>query len=440
MRYLTTLLILLFLLTNPLLAQGHLESSNNLSRKLEYQLCEADSLVSSWVDSGLIPGAVLLVSKNGETLLNKAYGWSQLYAYGKGQYRDKSPTTNSLQELDAAIPMSTNTRFDLASVTKVMATTFAVMLLADQDLLDLDAPIFTYLEDFRGREKDRITIRHLLTHRSGLQQWQPIYYQASNAQESYEVIRNLPLEWKVGEDYHYSDLGFMLLGMIVEEITGDRLDHYLADQLYSPLGLTSTGFMPKQPNDKAKESVRSASTSHGNPYEYRMVHDLDFGYEYSGNPNEWNDWRLYTLSGEVNDGNSHHAFSGVAGHAGLFSDAKDLNSLLNLLIHKGIYDGKRYLNTETVEMFWNPQQEPLGWQKSEISNTVIYSHSGFTGTVVASAPRERLSIVLLTNRQNKGLTGNDHYQSLTILEQELLKILTSYLASDSRSISQSLEK
>ena len=78
-----------------------------------------------------------------------------------------------------------------------MATTFAVMLLVDQGLLDLDAPIFTYLGDFRGREKDRITVRHLLTHRSGLQQWQPIYYQASNSQESYEVIRDLPLGWKV---------------------------------------------------------------------------------------------------------------------------------------------------------------------------------------------------------------------------------------------------
>ena len=431
MRSFTTLLILLFLLANPVSAQGRLESSNDLSRKLEYQLCGADSLVSSWVDSELIPGAVLLVSKDGEILLNKAYGWSQLYAYGKGQYRDKSPTTNSLQKLDEAIPMSTNTRFDLASVTKVMATTFAVMLLVDQDLLDLDSPIFTYLGDFRGREKDRITVRHLLTHRSGLQQWQPIYYQASNTQESYEVIRDLPLGWKVAEGYHYSDLGFMLLGMIVEEVTGDRLDYFLIDQLYSPLGLTNTGFMPKQMEGVGKDEVPFASTSHGNPYEHRMVHDLDFGYVYDGDPNQWNDWRWYTLTGEVNDGNSYHAFSGVAGHAGLFSDSEDLNTLLNLLIHGGTYNGKHYLKSETVDMFWNSYGGALGWQIFEPSNTMIFSHSGFTGTFVAAVPEEKLSIVLLTNRQNKGLRADGYYEELEALDQELLEILTSRFPSPS---------
>lgn len=427
MRSFTTLPTLIFLLANPVSAQDHPESSNDLSEELEYQLHGADSLVSSWVDSEIIPGAVLLVSKSGETLLHKAYGWSQLFSYGEGQYKDNSPTPNSLQKLDVPIPMLTNTRFDLASVTKVMATTFAVMLLVDQGLLDLDAPIFTYLEDFRGKEKDRITVRHLLTHRSGLQQWQPIYYQASNAQESYEVIRDLPLEWKVGEGYHYSDLGFMLLGMIVQEVTGDRLDNYLADQLYSPLGLTSTGFIPKPMENKEEQGVEFASTSHGNPYEHRMVHDLDFGYTYRRDPNQWNDWRLYTLTGEVNDGNSYHAFSGVAGHAGLFSNAEDLNRLLNLLNHNGTYGRKRYLDIGTVEMFWNAHKGPLGWQISETSNTAIYFHSGFTGTFVASAPAERLSIVLLTNRQNKGLTENGRYAELATLEQELLQTLTSDL-------------
>ncbi|HIF39202.1 MAG TPA: hypothetical protein EYQ69_08385, partial [Gemmatimonadetes bacterium] len=136
-------------------------------------------------------------------------------------------------------------------------------------------------------------------------------------------------------------------------------------------------------------------------------------------------WRSYTLIGEVNDGNSYHAFSGVAGHAGLFSNAVNLKSLLNLLIHRGVHDGKRYLESETVELFWNSHEKPLGWQKSENPSGAIFSHSGFTGTFVAGIPKEKLAVVLLTNRQNNGLKTDGYYEDMTLLEQELLQTLTS---------------
>lgn len=206
----------------------------------------ADSLVTAWVDAETVSGAVLLVSRHGEIILEKAYGWASLYAYEAGQYPDDAPWDPfpPLSRLDEPVQMTTSTRFDLASVTKVMATTFAVMLLVDEGTLDLGAPVQSYLTDFRDGGRDQITLTHLLTHRAGLSQWEPTYYHAANRDEAYRFIRDLPLKWEVGEGRHYSDLGFMLLGRIVEEVTGQSLDGYLQARLYGPLGLTATGFRP----------------------------------------------------------------------------------------------------------------------------------------------------------------------------------------------------
>src|SRR5678816_3056307 len=132
--------------------------------------------------------------------------------------------------------MRTSTVFDLASVTKVMAGTNAIMLLVDQGKVDVDAPVYTYLPDFRGVHLDSIRVRHLLQHSAGLVQWQPLYYSAGYSAETYRVIREMPLQWGVGEGRHYSDLSFMLVGYIVEEISGERLDDYLERELYHPMG------------------------------------------------------------------------------------------------------------------------------------------------------------------------------------------------------------
>src|SRR6185437_11255716 len=129
------------------------------------------------------------------------------------------------------------TMFDLASVTKVMATTFAVMILVDRGQVDLDAPVYRYLPDFRGAHLDSITVRHLLQHSGGLVQWQPLYYHASNKAQTYNVIRDMPLQWGVGEGRHYSDLSFMLLGYIVERVSGTSLDAFVTREFYKPLGL-----------------------------------------------------------------------------------------------------------------------------------------------------------------------------------------------------------
>ncbi len=390
-------------------------------------LAQADSIVSWWVAEERVPGAVLLVSEEGRTVVRRAYGWARLYEYGEGQYgawgsdaggADETPL--GIRRLGSPRAMTTDTRFDLASVTKVMATTFAVMLLADDGAVDLEAPLHTYLPDFRGGGKERITLRHLLTHRAGLYQWQPTYYHASDADAAYAYIRDLPLAWGVGEGRHYSDLGFMLLGRVVEQVSGTTLDDFLRTRLWGPLGLSRTGFGP------LADTVPVASTSHGNPFEHRMVHDSLFGYRYAGAPDAWDGWRRYTLAGEVNDGNAYHAFGGRAGHAGLFSTADDLVVLLRLLLDRGESGGRRYLRPETVDQFLTPtgDGQALGWQVPSYAPEGSFAHTGFTGTFVLGVPSRALALVLLTNRQNVGLDRAWAYPDVAPLQREVAASVT----------------
>ena len=394
-------------------------------------LAEADSIVSAWVEAERVPGAVLLVIRNGTTVLERAYGWAQLYEYGEGQYgtgmvdtgtgkteaEGRTPVTG-IRRLSEPLPMTIETAFDLASLTKVMATTLAVMDLVGRRELDLDAPVQRYLPDFQGDGRGRITLRHLLTHRSGLPQWLPVYYHASDAEAAYAYIRDVPLRWDVGEGRHYSDLGFMLLGRVVERVSGQSLDAFLATRFYGPLGLAATGFRPRR-STAPSVAPEFAATSHGNPYEWRMVHDSTFGYRIEGDPDSWNGWRRYTLVGEVNDGNAYYAFGGVAGHAGLFSTARELGVLLQLLLDRGISSDRRYLASDVVDAFLESAGEgqALGWRVPDYSSAGSFFHTGFTGTFILGVPVRRLGIVLLTNRQNVGVDERGYYPDVGPLQR-----------------------
>jgi CubicO group peptidase (beta-lactamase class C family) len=309
--------------------------------------------------------------------------------------------------------MHTSTLFDLASVTKVMATTMGIMLLADRGKVDVDAPVYRYLPDFRGAHLDSITIRHLLTHSSGLVQWQPLYYHAKNKAETYNVIREMPLEWGVGEGRHYSDLGFMLLGYIIERVSGRPLDAFMEEELYHPLGLRSTIW-----NAKARGVKDVAATEQGNGYEKHMVYDSTFGYRYRGDPTAWNGWRNYVLVGETNDGNSWYANGGIAGHAGLYSTASDLRVLLDLLVNRGTYGGRRYIRPEVIDRFLTRDkfENFLGWMSPRDLPAGSFSHTGFTGTYVLGVPSAKLSIVLLTNKQNVGANARGFFSNVGPLD------------------------
>jgi serine-type D-Ala-D-Ala carboxypeptidase len=376
----------------------------------------ADSLINASIGT-LIPGAVFLVAKNGRVVHERPFGHAQLNDY-------------ELRRLASPRAMRTSTMFDLASVTKVMATTFAVMVLADRGQVDVDAPVSRYLPDFRGVHLDSITVRHLLTHSSGLVQWQPLYYHAANSAQTYRMIREMPLGWGVGDARHYSDLGFMLLGYIVERVSGQPLDRFLEQNLYRPLGLRSTVFNPR-----THGFTEFAATEQGNVYERHMVYDSTFGYLYKGDPTAWNGWRQYVLNGEVDDGNAFYANGGVAGHAGLFSTAADLSVLLDLLINRGMHGGRRYIRAETVDLFLTRDrfQNYLGWQAPRDLPEGSFSHTGFTGTYVLGVPKYNLSIVLLTNRQNMGPDARGYFPDLGPLQQATSKAIVNGSAAAQKS-------
>jgi CubicO group peptidase (beta-lactamase class C family) len=301
----------------------------------------------------------------------------------------------------------------------------AFLLLVDRGAVELDAPVHAHLPEFRGPRKDSVTIRHLLTHSAGLAQWQPIYYGAANGEEALGAIGAMPLEWGVGAGRHYSDLGFMLLGYLAEREAGMPLDRFLAQELFQPLGLERTGY--RRPDCERTDLGAIcphgpfAATSHGNPYEYRMVHDTAFGYRYAGDPLAWGDWREYTLVGEVNDGNAFHAHGGVAGHAGLFSTAGELQLLLDLLLAGGELRGRRFFRKETLDAFLEPTRfgHALGWQLPAWAPEGSFSHTGFTGTFVLGVPSRGLALVLLTNRQNLGVGADTRYPELSGLQRQV---------------------
>lgn len=397
-------------LSGPVAAQG-VQGDGGLRR--------ADSLVAAWVEEGRIPGAVLVVVRDGKVALERAHGSRHLMTYGDGQYGlaavGQDPSA-ALTRRDPPLPMTRGTVFDLASVTKVMATTFALMLLVDRGQVVLDAPVERYLPDFRGGGKEAVTVRHLLTHRSGMLPWVPTYYHASDADAAWAYVRDLPLASAPGSERRYSDLGFMALGRLVERVAGLPLDRFLTEELYAPLGLRDTGFRGWLTEP---EPGPVAATSHGNPYEHRMVHDSTFGYRVDGDPEAWDGWRTETLVGKVNDGNAWHAFRGVAGHAGLFSTGRELGVLLQLLLDRGMHEGRRLLSEATLATFLSPEVEgqALGWQVPSYAPAGSFAHTGFTGTWVLGVPERRLAVILLTNRQNLGVDAGGVYRDVAPLQR-----------------------
>ena len=217
----------------------------------------ADSIVAEWVASERIAGAVLSVSDGRGPAVERAHGFARLYEYGGGQY----PEGSGIARLAEPEPMTTATLFDLASVTKVMATTMAVLLLADRGIVDVDEAVSTYLPDFSGGGRESITVSDLLTHRSGLPQWLPTYYHADGVESAWAYVRSRPLMWPVGEERHYSDLGFMTLGRLLESVSGRSLDDFVRAEIYAPLGLSRTGFLPRARAATADGPFAATSTS-----------------------------------------------------------------------------------------------------------------------------------------------------------------------------------
>ena len=263
---------------------------------------QIDSILTSQVDDSKIPGAVIEIKKDGKVVYKQAYGYAQKF--------------NDAHE-PLAVPerMTTEHLFDIASLTKVVGTTTSIMLLVDRGLIRVDDPVSKYIKAFGDSAKAPITIRHLLTHTAGLYGWYPLYYRAHNKQETFKLIGELPLAFPVGAQRVYSDLGFTVLGEIIEKVSGLPLDQFEEQNIFIPLGMGHTMFNPL----KKHQHYKIAATGPGNPFEHRMVYDPSMGYQFKEvKPDQWNGWRRYVLRGEVDDGNAWYAEQrSVAGAAGL---------------------------------------------------------------------------------------------------------------------------
>jgi CubicO group peptidase (beta-lactamase class C family) len=318
-----------------------------------------DRVVQRGITAGGYPGAAVVVGRNGAVVWQRSFG------------RLSWETTSSRVAADRTI-------YDLASLTKVVGTTTAIMVLYDQGRISLDAPVAAYVPAFSGGYKDSVTVRQLLTHRSGLPAGRELWRLASTPDQARRFVLDTQLECRPGDCYIYSDLGADVLGMVVEAVSGERLDVFLDEHVFQPLGMTDTFFRPA---DSLKMRVA---------------------------PTELTPPRGYPLQGEVHDENAY-ALGGVAGHAGLFSTAADLSVFAQMMINGGTYDGVHIVSDSTVSLFTRRTagHRALGWDMCDDASDGscgkflserAYGHTGFTGTSLWIDPDRQMFVVLLTNR------------------------------------------
>ncbi len=321
----------------------------------------------SQVDSSF-PGAVLAVGRHDTVLLLTAVGH-----YGLGDNR----------------PVTPQTIYDLASLTKVIGLTTAVMMLVDSGRLDLGAPVQKYVPAFQGAGKERVTLRNLLTHSSGLPAWRPLYAESPTREAALALVDTTALLRQPGDTFIYSDLGAIALTQAVEAISGQRIDAFLDARVFAPLGMASTRYLPPE-----SWRTRIAPTETDTAFRHRM------------------------LLGEVHDENTGR-LGGVSGHAGLFSTAPDLARFAQWLLDTRIPPGRppgasgAYLPHDLVVEFTRRQDIPpgssraLGWDTPSDNSSAgtklgprAFGHTGFTGTSIWIDPDRDLFIILLSNRVN----------------------------------------
>jgi CubicO group peptidase (beta-lactamase class C family) len=328
------------------------------------RLALIDGPINDAIKAKQCPGAVVLIVRHGKVAYRKAYG-----------HRAVEPKAEA---------MTTDTIFDLASLTKPVATAASVLHLVQKGKLRLDDPVAKHLPSFDRKDKEKITLEHLLLHTSGLPSGNPVSAYEDGRKKAIEKIAELRLSAEPGKKFTYSDLGFILLGEIVEKASGESLDAYARKNLYEPLGLTTLTFRP----DKAL-FPRCAPT--------QRVKD------------EW-------LRGVVHDPRSR-VLGGVAGHAGLFGTADDLAVFAQMLLDGGVFNKKRVLDAETVKLFTTPRDVPGGKRTLGFDARTSYSsnrgekfsgygHTGFTGTSVWIDPPSKTVVILLTNRVHPDGKGN----------------------------------
>jgi CubicO group peptidase (beta-lactamase class C family) len=321
---------------------------------------KADSIVLSGITRGIYPGAVLLIGRKSGVLHARGFGHFEWR-------RGPAPSPDS-------------TLWDLASLTKVVGTTGAVMRLLEERRIELDAPVSRYLPRFRGAGKDGVTVRMLLNHTSGLRSYLPFFRLTSTRDSAIALLYREPLRRSPGAQAEYSDLNFLLLGLLVEQVSGTPLEDYVLRAVLAPAGLSHSTYKPA-------DSLRSRIPPTG---------------RYRGRP----------VCCAVNDQNAVR-MGGAAGHAGLFSTGADLARFARMWLNHGSADGRQVFQPVTVRAFLSPEKGAgdrlLGWERPDPANRddsayghllspAAYGHTGWTGTLLWIDPEKDLFLVLLTNR------------------------------------------
>jgi CubicO group peptidase (beta-lactamase class C family) len=321
------------------------------------RLKAVDRVIQKGLDAGGYPGATLILARQGYAVVQKGYG--------RLGWDARSPATSP-----------DSTLYDLASLTKVVATTTAIMILFDEGKLGLDDRVSQYLPEFKGGDKGLVTIEHLLTHYSGLPAGRQLWLMAKSPAEARSLVIDAKLNCKPGRCFTYSDLGPDILGFVVEKITGKKFDQFVRERVLAPLSMTNTMFKPA-----ASLKPRIAPTATEAP-------------------------RGHSIWGEVHD-ESAFALGGVTGHAGLFSSAADLAVFAQMMLNRGSYNGVRIVAESTVALFTRRTAgtRALGWDTAngeagagQFLSDKAYGHAGYTGTSLWIDPEREMFVVFLTNR------------------------------------------
>ena len=321
-----------------------------------------DSTVRAAMAEGMSPGAAVAIGRYGRLIHLKGYGTLD-YAAG-------------------APAVDATTLFDLASLTKVVATTTAAMILEEEGKLDLSRTLHSYLPELDAPDKAGITVRMILTHRGGFEAFAPLHRQFRGRAEYLAQINSRPLKSIPGTQTIYSDWDFILLQAVIERITGTTLDAFTASRIFTPLGMTSTRFAPDtlDPALMRRTTFTALDTLRGQLH--GAVHD----------PNAW-------------------AMGGIAGHAGLFSTARDLATFAQMMLSGGSFAGTRIIGPRTLARWTAPQDlgasRALGWDTMAPTSSAgrffsprSFGHTGYTGTSMWMDPERALFVIILTNRVN----------------------------------------
>jgi beta-N-acetylhexosaminidase len=354
-------------------------------------LNESYTVLQKAIEDSIFPGAQIAIVHAGKLIANRGFG--------RQTYHIKSPLVN------------TETIYDLGSVTKVVATTMVAMELYERNQIRLDIPVKSYLPKFKGEFKDSVTVKHLLTHSGGLHWWSELWKYAKNKQEALDYIYNLPLDYVPGDSMIYSDLGIILLGEIIETVTGKKIDQLANEMIYQPMGMQNTMYNP--PGELLS---RIAPTEISDNMDRGLIH------------------------GKVHDENTYF-FGGISTQAGVFSTAEDLAALAQMLLNGGIYRHKRFYSPQTIKEWTSRQEVPpgsgraLGWDTpadegssaGDYFSQGSFGHLGFTGTSIWIDPHREIAIILLTNRVHPTRHRNGMFQVRRDFHNAAMKALLEQL-------------